>query len=87
VGTYNANQATVEAMKANVKQLETLQSFEKIYAPFDVLSPCVTLMWAISSTPVAPQARGPTLFHIAQPGKLRVMSTYPRSTHKLPRQG
>src|SRR6266446_209585 len=35
VGTYNANQATVGAMKANVKQLETLQSFEKIYAPFE----------------------------------------------------
>src|SRR5260221_9628839 len=35
VGTYNANQAIVEASRANVKQLETLQSFEKIYAPFD----------------------------------------------------
>jgi multidrug efflux pump subunit AcrA (membrane-fusion protein) len=34
VRTYNANKATVEANQANVKQLEALQSFEKIYAPF-----------------------------------------------------
>ena len=34
-GTYNANKTIVEANQANVKQLETLQSFEKIYAPFD----------------------------------------------------
>ena len=30
VGTYNANKAIVEANQANVKQLEALQSFEKI---------------------------------------------------------
>ena len=35
VGTYNANKAIVEADQANVKQLQALQSFEKIYAPFD----------------------------------------------------
>jgi len=34
-GTYNANNSIVQANQANVKQLETLQSFEKIYAPFD----------------------------------------------------
>src|SRR4029077_3490064 len=35
VGSYNANKATVEANEANVKQLQAMQSFEKIYAPFD----------------------------------------------------
>ena len=34
-GTYNANKAIVDANQANVKQLQTLQSFERIYAPFD----------------------------------------------------
>src|SRR5256884_5788202 len=34
-GTYNANKAIVEANQANVNQLKALQSFEKIYAPFD----------------------------------------------------
>jgi RND family efflux transporter MFP subunit len=35
VGTYQANQATVEADAANVRQLEALQAFEKVFAPFD----------------------------------------------------
>src|ERR1700682_2404352 len=35
VGAYNANKAIVEAAQANLKQLQALQSFEKIYAPFD----------------------------------------------------
>jgi multidrug efflux pump subunit AcrA (membrane-fusion protein) len=33
-GTYNANKAIVQANEANVRQLESLQSFERIYAPF-----------------------------------------------------
>src|SRR5258705_9764207 len=35
VGNYNANTAIVQAGEANVKQLQALQSFEKIYAPFE----------------------------------------------------
>src|ERR1700686_2795029 len=34
-GTYNGKISIAEANGANVKQLEALQSFEKIYAPFD----------------------------------------------------
>jgi len=35
VGSLNANKAIVHADEANVKQLEALQSFERVYAPFD----------------------------------------------------
>ena len=35
VGTYRADQATVDADKATVGQYEAMVSFEKIYAPFD----------------------------------------------------
>src|SRR5260370_38791392 len=35
VGTFNANQAIVEADQAAVEQFSALVSFEKIYAPFD----------------------------------------------------
>ena len=35
VGTYNANEAIVEADKAAVQQYSALVSFEKVYAPFD----------------------------------------------------
>src|SRR5947208_13750915 len=33
-GDYQAKQAVVHSAQANVKRLEELQSFEKIYAPF-----------------------------------------------------
>src|ERR1700693_5965082 len=35
VGAFEAQRATVASSQANVKRLEQLQSFEKIYAPFD----------------------------------------------------
>ncbi len=34
-GDYAAKQATVQSAQANVRRLEELQAFEKIYAPFD----------------------------------------------------
>src|SRR6266481_2629828 len=78
VGTYNANQATVEAMKANVKQLETLQSFEKIYAPFDGIVTVRNVdVGDLINSGSAPGTRT-DLFHIAQPGKLRVYVYVPQ---------
>src|SRR5258705_968875 len=77
VGTYNANKAIVEANQANVKQLEALQSFEKIYAPFDgVVTPRNT---DISDLINSGSAGGVNtdLFHIAQPGTLRVYVNVP----------
>ena len=35
VGNYRAMQATVDSNVANVRRLEQLLSFEKVYAPFD----------------------------------------------------
>jgi RND family efflux transporter MFP subunit len=71
-GTFNANQTTVEAMKANVKQLETLQSFEKIYAPFDGIVTVRNVdVGDLINSGSAPGTKT-DLFHIAQPGKLRV---------------
>jgi RND family efflux transporter MFP subunit len=37
VGTYEADKATVDSMSANMKHLEQLVAFEKVYAPFDGL--------------------------------------------------
>ncbi len=77
VGTYNANKAIVDANQANVKQLQALQSFEKIYAPFDgVVTARNTDIGDLinsgsSSTPKT------DLFHISQPGKLRVYVNVP----------
>jgi RND family efflux transporter MFP subunit len=37
VGTYEADKATVDSMTANMKHLEQLVAFEKVFAPFDGL--------------------------------------------------
>jgi len=77
VGTYNANQATVQAAEANVKQLQALQSFEKIYAPFDGV---VTARNTDIGDLINSGSNGGVktdLFHIAQPGVLRVYVNVP----------
>jgi RND family efflux transporter MFP subunit len=77
VGNYNANTATVEAAQANVKQLQALQSFEKIYAPFDGV---VTARNTDIGDLINSGSNGGVktdLFHIAQPGVLRVYVNVP----------
>jgi len=77
VGTYNANKAIVEADKAAVEQYSALVSFEKVYAPFDgVITARNTDIGDLinSGSSSAPKT---DLFHIAQPGKLRVYVNVP----------
>jgi len=77
VGTYNANRAIVDANLANVKQLETLQSFEKIYAPFDgIITARNTDIGALIASGNSGNVKT-DLFHISQPGTLRVYVNVP----------
>ena len=77
VGSYNANQAIVEADEANVKELQALQSFEKIYAPFDgVVTARNTDIGDLINSGNAGGVKT-DLFHIAQPGTLRVYVNVP----------
>jgi RND family efflux transporter MFP subunit len=77
VGTYNANRAIVEASQANVKQLQALQSFEKVYAPFDgVITARNTDIGDLINAGSNSNTRT-DMFHIAQPGKLRVYVNVP----------
>jgi RND family efflux transporter MFP subunit len=77
VGTYNANKAIVEASQANVNQLKALQSFERIYAPFDgVITARNTDIGDLINSGSSSTART-DLFHISQPGKLRVYVNVP----------
>src|SRR4030081_1271169 len=77
VGTYNANKAIVEASQANVKQLQALQSFEKIYAPFDgVVTARNTDIGDLINSGSSGGVKT-DLFHIAQPGQLRVYVNVP----------
>ena len=77
VGDYAAKQATVQSAQANVKRLEELQSFQKIYAPFSgVITARNTDVGALidSGSSGGPRSE---LFHIAQPEKLRVYVSVP----------
>ena len=77
VGTYNANKAIVEANQANVKQLQALQSFEKIYAPFEgVVTARNTDIGDLINSGSAGGVKT-DLFHISQPGTLRVYVNVP----------
>jgi len=77
VGAYNANRATVDANQANVKQVQALQSFEKIYAPFDgVITARNTDIGDLINSGSSGGVKT-DLFHIAQPGTLRVYVNVP----------
>src|SRR5882757_6755854 len=77
VGTYKANRSSVEADKATVEQYSALVSFEKIYAPFDgVITARNTDIGDLINSGSGSNART-DLFHMAQPGKLRVYVNVP----------
>src|ERR1700682_2107640 len=77
VGTYNANKAIVEADKAAVAQYSALVSFEKIYAPVDgVITARNTDIGDLINTGSSSNVKT-DLFHIAQPGTLRVYVNVP----------
>ncbi len=77
VGAFNANNAIVEADKAAVEQFAALVSFEKIYAPFDgVITARNTDIGDLINSGSSGGVKT-DLFHIAQPGKLRVYVNVP----------
>jgi len=77
VGTYNANKAIVEADKAAVEQYSALVSFEKVYAPFDgVITARNTDIGDLINSGSNSNVKT-DLFHIAQPGTLRVYVDVP----------
>jgi RND family efflux transporter MFP subunit len=77
VGTYNANRSIVEADQANVKQLEALQSFEKIYAPFDgIITARNTDVGALVDSGSSGGVKT-DLFHLSQVDRLRVYVNVP----------
>jgi RND family efflux transporter MFP subunit len=77
VGTYNANKAIVEANQANVRENQALQSFEKVYAPFNgVITARNTDIGDLINSGSTSNVKT-DLFHIAQPGTLRVYVNVP----------
>jgi RND family efflux transporter MFP subunit len=87
VGTYNANKAIVDANQANVRQLQALQSFEKIYAPFNgvVTARNIDIGDLVNSGNSGVVKTD--LFHISQPGTLRVYVNVPEEYSQGVRTG
>lgn len=86
-GTYQANKAIVEANQANVKQLEAMQSFEKIYAPFDgIITARNTDIGDLINAGNSGTART-DLFHISQADKLRVYVSVPEEYSRAAKPG
>jgi RND family efflux transporter MFP subunit len=77
-GDYEAKRANVQSAQANVKRLEELQSFQKIYAPFSgVITARNTDVGALINSG-STGGNGNELFHIAQPDRLRVYVSVPQ---------
>jgi len=84
---FAAKKAAVQSAEANAKRLEDLQSFQKIYAPFDgVITARNTDIGALidSGSSGGPRTE---LFHIAQPGRLRVYVNVPEAYSQAAKPG
>jgi RND family efflux transporter MFP subunit len=77
-GDYEAKQALLQSSQANVRRLEELLSFQKIYAPFaGVITARNTDIGALIDSGSSGGTRT-ELFHIVQPDKLRVYVSVPQ---------
>lgn len=86
VGDFEAKKATVASAQANVKRLEQLQSFEKVYAPFDgvITARNTDVGHLINSGAGSPATE---LFHISSIRKLRVFVNVPQQYSASARPG
>jgi RND family efflux transporter MFP subunit len=86
VENLSATQASVDSYAANVRRLEDLVSFEKVYAPFDGV---ITVRntdtgWLISAGAGSP---GKELFQLAQTSTLRIFVAVPEVYSRAARMG
>jgi len=86
VSNLSAVKAAAESSAANVRRLEQLQSFEKIYAPFDgIITARNTDIGALIDAGAITQPR--ELFHIAAIRKLRLYVSIPEVYSRAARSG
>lgn len=77
-GDYSAKKAVVDSAQANVKRLQELQSFEKVYAPFNgVITARNTDVGYLIDSGASGGSKA-ELFHIASPDRLRVYVNVPQ---------
>ena len=82
-GDFQAKKATVLSAQSNLKRLEELQSFQKIYAPFDgVVTARNTDIGALIGSGPAKE-----LFHIASTSRLRIYVNVPQVYSRVAKPG
>jgi RND family efflux transporter MFP subunit len=84
LGAYNADKTIVASKQADVMRLERMQSYEKVYAPFDgIITARNTDTGALIDAGVNASAR--ELFHLSSIDKVRIFTAVPevytRSMH------
>ena len=86
VGSLQARKATVESAIYNVKRLEELQRFEKIYAPYDgvITARNANIGELINAGANAP---GRQLFDLASVNRLRVYVNVPQAYARSAKPG
>jgi RND family efflux transporter MFP subunit len=86
VSNLSAVKAAAESSAANVRRLEQLQSFEKIYAPFDgIITARNTDVGALIDAGASAQPK--ELFHLAAIRKLRLYVSVPEVYSRASRSG
>jgi RND family efflux transporter MFP subunit len=86
VSNLSAVTAAAESSAANVRRLEQLQAFEKVYAPFDgIITARNTDMGALIDAGASTQPK--ELFHIAAIRKLRLYVAVPEVYSRAARSG
>jgi RND family efflux transporter MFP subunit len=86
-GDYAAKKASLQSAQANVKRLEQLESFSRIYAPFTgVISARNTDIGALIDSGSSGGTRT-ELFHVVQADKLRVYVNVPQAYSQAAKPG
>jgi RND family efflux transporter MFP subunit len=87
VGDMNSKKAIVDSAAANVKRLEDLQSYEKVFAPFDgVITARNTDIGALIDAG-SNSTSGKELFHISAISSLRVFISVPEDHEQAAHTG
>jgi RND family efflux transporter MFP subunit len=85
-GDFQAKKAMVQSAQFNVKRLEDLQSFQKIYAPFEgVITARKTDVGALINSGNGGSAQ--ELFHLADVSRMRVFVNVPQTYSQVTKLG
>lgn len=88
MGDAESQEAAVEASMANVRRLQQLQSFEKVYAPFSgIVTARNTDTGDLITGGSASAGMAKQLFHLADTSRLRVFVSVPESDSGAVRNG